>query len=95
MGYSSLKDRTYATFVPKNVNPVVTALVGRASLLEEKPTCVNDPVVGTIYIDSVELKDTAVLFGEIVQAVVVESGSTVNVIFVATVAHEGAAAVPT
>jgi hypothetical protein len=94
MGYSSSKDRTYATFVPKNANPVVTAPVGRVSLLEEKPTCVNDPVVGTMYIDWVELKDTVVLFGEMVQAVVVESGSRAKVIFVATVAHEGAAAVP-
>jgi hypothetical protein len=83
------KEKTYATLVPKNVNPVVTALVGKVSLLEEKPTCVKSPVVGTMYIDLVELKDTVVLLGEIVQAVVVESGSRVKVIFVAAVAQEG------
>jgi hypothetical protein len=42
-----------------------------------------------MYIDLVELKDTLVLLGEIVQAVVVESGSREKVIFVATVAQEG------
>jgi hypothetical protein len=83
------KKETYATLVPKNVNPVVTASVGKVSLLEEKPTCVKSPVAGTMYIDLVELKDTVVLLGEIVQAVVVESGSRVKVIFVATVAQEG------
>jgi hypothetical protein len=80
--------------VPKNVNPVVTASVGKVSLLEEKPTCVNDPVVGTMYIDFVELNDTVELFGEMVHAVVVESESRVKVTLVATVAHDGAAAVP-
>ncbi len=83
------KKKTYATLVPKNVSPEVTAPVGKVSLLEEKPTCVKSPVVGTIYIDLVELKDTAVLLGEIVQAVVVESGSRAKVIFVATVAQDG------
>lgn len=77
------------------MKPVVTASVGKVSLLEEKPTCVNDPVVGTIYIDSVELKDTVVLFGEMAHAVLVESGSRVKVTLVATVAHEGAPVVPT
>ncbi len=67
----------------------MTAAVGKVSLLEEKPTCVKSPVVGTIYIDLIELKDTVELLGEIVQAVVVESGLRVNVIFVATVAQEG------
>ena len=81
--------------MPKNVNPVVTASVGRVSSLEEKPTWVNDPVVGTMYIDSVELNDTVVLFGEMVHAVVVESGSRVKVTLVATAAHDGAAVVPT
>jgi hypothetical protein len=77
------------------VKPVVTASVGKVSSLEEKPTCVNDPVVGTIYNDSVELNDTVVLFGEMVHAVVVESGSRVNVTLVATVAHDGEPVVPT
>lgn len=79
--------------MPKNVNPVVTAPVGKVLLLE-KPTCVNDPVVGTMYIDSVELNDTVELFGEIVHAVVVESESRVKVTLVLTAAHDGAAAVP-
>ena len=77
------------------MKPVVTASVGKVSLLEEKPTWVKDPAVGTIYNDSVELKVTVVLFGEIVQAVVSSSGSRVKVTFVATVAHDGAAVVPT
>lgn len=42
------KKKTYATLVPKNVSPEVTAPVGKVSLLEEKPTCVKSPVVGTI-----------------------------------------------
>jgi len=81
--------------VPKKVKPVVTASVGKVSVLAANPTCVNSPVVGTMYIVSVELKVTVVLFGEIVHAVVVESGSRVKVMFVATVAHDGATAVPT
>jgi len=89
------KDYTYATLVPKNENPVVTASVGKVSLLDENPTWVKDPVVGTIYIDSVALKDTSVLFGVIVHAVVVESASRVKVTFVATVADDSVPVVPT
>lgn len=73
---------------------MVTAPVGMESLLEAKPTWVKAPVVGTIYRDSVALKVTALLFGEMVQAVVVLSGSRVNVMFVATVAQDGEAVVP-
>ena len=86
---------TYETAVPKKVKPVVTASVGNVSVLDANPTCVNSPVVGTMYIDSVELNVTVVRFGEIVHAVVVESGSSVKVMFVATVAHDGAVVVPT
>jgi hypothetical protein len=80
--------------VPKKLKPVVTAPVGKVALLEENPTCVNSPVVGTIYRDSVELNETVVLFGEIVHAVVSSTGSRVNVTFVATEAQDGEA-VPT
>jgi hypothetical protein len=80
--------------VPKKLKPVVTASVGKVALLDENPTCVNEPVVGTMYKDSVELNVTVELDGEIVHAVVVESGSRVKVIFVATVAHDGATVVP-
>jgi hypothetical protein len=76
------------------VNPVATPPSGRDALLEENPTWVKEPVVGTIYNDSVVFKVTEVLFGEIFQAVVVESGSRVNVIFVATVAQDGELVVP-
>ncbi len=63
-------------------------------MLEAKPTWVKEPEVGTIYKDLVALKATAVLFGEMVQAVLVSSGLTVNVIFVATVAQDGVSPVP-
>jgi hypothetical protein len=73
----------------------VTAPEGNVSSLDEKPTWSNDPAVGTMYNVSVELKVTVVLFGEIVHAVVVESGSRVKVTFVETAAHDGTPVVPT
>jgi hypothetical protein len=73
---------------------VVTAPVGVEPLLEAKPTWVKVPFVGTIYRDLVALKATVLLFGEIVQAVVVLSGSRLNVMFVATVAQDAEAVVP-
>ena len=39
--------------MPKKVNPMVTASVGKVSVLDENPTWVNAPVVSTMYIDSV------------------------------------------
>ncbi len=68
--------------------------MGREALLEEKPTWVKEPEVGTMYSDSVVLKFTEVLFGEMVQAVVVSSGSRLKVIFAATVAQVGELVVP-
>ncbi len=73
----------------------MTPPVGREALLEEKPTWVNEPEVGTMYNDLVVLKVTEVLFGEIVQVVAVSSGSTVNVTFVATEAQVGVLVAPT
>ncbi len=48
---------TYATDVPKKENPVVTAPVGVELELEVKPTWVNSPSVGTMYIAIVSLND--------------------------------------
>lgn len=57
----------YATVVPKKAKPVVTAPVGKEELLlEANPTWVKEPLVGTMYMSSVSLKETVgfvVVFG--------------------------------
>lgn len=65
--------------------PVSTAPDGRSAVVEN-PTCEKEPVVGRMYMERVELKETVEEFGWIVQATVVSLSSTVKEISVWTVA---------
>lgn len=81
--------------MPKKLKPVVTAPVGKVSSLEENPTGSNFPVVGTIYRDLVELKETVELLDEIVHGEVSSSGSRVKETLAETEAQDGEEFVPT
>lgn len=67
---------------------MLTAPVGK-ELFVEKPTCVKDPEVGMMYMESVSLNETLEELAVIVQGTVVSELSTVKVMLVETEASEG------
>lgn len=74
----------YAAEVPKKAKPVVTAPSGRVALAPENPTWEIVSLDGTMYRDSVSLKEIELPFAAIVQGTVVEVLSTVKVMSVTT-----------
>jgi hypothetical protein len=61
---------------------VVTPPVGTVPLVDTKPTCSKEPLVGIMYISRVSLKETEVEFALIDQGTVVSLVSAVKVMFV-------------